>query len=367
MSELIISFGDKKYKVSKDTLASTYIEVEDSLIDLMADEVYTYIPGLYAAGAIETYKMNGFESIQSLLIKSWDALIEENIIHVVDGAVYTNCDVETYFNSSSDILDGDLFIPYDSNITKIGSVHINNDQDYTGQLGFSSCTKLSGIFIPNGIVEITTSAFDSCINLSTVKLPVTLRKIDSHAFSDCENLSYIELPNNCVLEDEVFYYYNSLTSIKIPQKMTVIKEYTFFYNEALEEVILPRNLTKIESFAFAGCKLSSVELPKKLVEIGASAFHNCPVTDVYFPDNVTHIDDCAFQECPNLTSISLPASLEYIGERAFAYCPKLESITFRASHPAEWRDIQFGEDWNSGIPATRVWTEYGDIDLDNSK
>lgn len=114
-----------------------------------------YIPGLYQTGAIAKYESEGAAAIEGMMIKSWDELVDEGVIHVENGEVYTNDDISTSTNSSSSILAGDLILPDDGSITVFGSY------------AFKDCMELTGITIPNSINKMKTSALYQCPALSS--------------------------------------------------------------------------------------------------------------------------------------------------------------------------------------------------------
>ncbi|MBO7145893.1 MAG: leucine-rich repeat protein [Salinivirgaceae bacterium] len=78
-----------------------------------------------------------------------------------------------------------------------------------------------------------------------------------------------------------FYNCESLTSITIPDGVTVIGEYTFYDCENLASITIPKSVTSIGERAFAFCnKLTTVIIPNSVVNIGSAVF-DCYNASIY--------------------------------------------------------------------------------------
>ena len=102
-----------------------------------------------------------------------------------------------------------------------------------------------------------------------------------------------------------------------------------FSDKNLTSVTIPNSITVIGEYAFYGClKLSSVNIPNSVTEIGNDAFDSCwELASMTIPNSVTKIGDRAFSSCGELTSITIPSSVTKIGKMAFGSCNKLTGIT----------------------------------------
>ena len=120
-----------------------------------------------------------------------------------------------------------------------------------------------------------------------------------------------------------------LTSVTIPNSMTIIEEFAFSGCSGLTSVTIPNSVTSIEWGAFVYCSgLTSITIPNSVSAIGNEAFAHCSgLTSVNIGNSVWFIGNEAFAHCSGLTSITIPNSVTIIGESAFSGCSGLTSIT----------------------------------------
>ena len=109
--------------------------------------------------------------------------------------------------------------------------------------------------------------------------------------------------------------------------------FRFCYN--LTSVSIPNSVTVIEALAFARCySLTLLDIPNSVTSIGNVAFGRCTgLTTVTIPNSVTTIGDNVFDYCSNLRSVVIPSSLTSIGIGAFNGCTGLTSIQCGVSTP----------------------------------
>lgn len=129
----------------------------------------------------------------------------------------------------------------------------------------------------------------------------------------------------------VFYNKTYITSIEIPDSVTVIEDAAFADCTALESVILPKNLESIGSYLFDGCtSLESIKLPEGITYIGAEAFSRCTkLKEIEIPAGVKTIDNRAFGDCTALEKVTLNEGLETL--YGFFRCTALKTIRIPAS------------------------------------
>ena len=87
-------------------------------------------------------------------------------------------ELQTYFPGNNCI--GDVTIP---------STVSNGTNEYTvtaiGSYGFSNCSQLTSIIIPENVTSIKTGAFLDCTNLTSINIPDGVTSIENNAFDGC--------------------------------------------------------------------------------------------------------------------------------------------------------------------------------------
>lgn len=147
--------------------------------------------------------------------------------------------------------------------------------------------------------------------------------IGDYAFSNCRSLTSITIPDGVtIIGDFAFHYCTALTIINLPNGITEIGEYAFNYCTSLTDITLPNGITEIRKGTFNDCySLSVIELPDGITAIGKGAFIHCEsLTSITIPDGVATIENNAFEYCKSLDSIIIPDSVNYIGYYAFLDC-----------------------------------------------
>ncbi len=291
-----------------------------------------------------------------------------------------------------------------------------------GLSAFLYCPNLTAVTIPDTVTALGSFAFAHCEKLKSVNIPDTLTTMGDGAFSGCLKLTDIKISpnhpafvlNNEMLlrkEDMVLLQYigqkpvayevywgitklnngafegSKLTSIKIPNSVTVIDNYAFRSMKGLKEVIIPDSVTFIGNQVFLKSGVKSLQIPASVTHIGYGNFcsmdgglttleidpanpvyemrgnlvidkqenavvghvdsdkgtveipdgieiikngafeYNKNVKEIIIPDSVKEIESDAFSWCRNLTSVRLPSGLETISSTLFTSCSNLKSIT----------------------------------------
>ncbi len=257
-----------------------------------------------------------------------------------------------------------------------------------GSYVFHNCTGLTSVMIPDSVTLIGDDAFKDCSRLTSITIPDSVTSIGWLAFkgtahyndaanwdsagvlyignhlieakkdiisgsyivkqgtktiagcafaggeeSDsllylrgCLNLTSIVIPNSVTLiGDDAFSSCRGLTSIVIPDSVTSIGDSTFSRCSGLTSIVIPDSVTLIGDDAFAYCSgLTSIVIPDSVTHIGSEAFYSCSkLTSIVIPDSVTSIGEYAFSRCSELTSIEIPDSVTSIGRYAFYKCNNL--------------------------------------------
>ena len=124
------------------------------------------------------------------------------------------------------------------------------------------------------------------------------------------------------------FWQSGVTSVQIPNSVTMIGDAAFADAEQLTDITLPLGLKAVSRYMLAGTA----------------------VTNVVLPEGVTDIGTGAFEDCGRLSTIFLPYTLQTIGDHAFAYCVNLDDVYSDGSVPP----LTMGDDTFEGCNAIHV-------------
>lgn len=179
-----------------------------------------------------------------------------------------------------------------------------------------------------GVTGLKASAFQNCANLTSIIIPESITVIPYRCFQDCSNLS------NIILHDKIsslgvcaFQGCSLIKSINLPNTLTSIGEQCFKYCSELSDITIPNSVEAIGIYAFYSCtKLSSISIPPGITSIKDGTFWSTGFTSITISSSVTTIGSNAFHDCPNLTSVTIKGSRISIGSAAFSGCTKLSNL-----------------------------------------
>ena len=174
--------------------------------------------------------------------------------------------------------------------------------------GFTKCTALSSVTLPEGVATIGKNAFYN-VPLETINFPSTLTSIGEYAF-----------------------YKTKLTSAILPNSVKTMGSYCFCCCESLTDVTLSSSMETIPSYAFYECSvLKKCIIPEGIKEIRSNAFYNCHQLcnedegGLVIPSTVKSVGYMAFYYCTNLTKVILKGVSEF-GGYSFFYCTSLQEV-----------------------------------------
>ena len=104
---------------------------------------------------------------------SWEKLLDEEIITVDNGVIYSENPQDIY---------GTLILPNDGSITSIGDavwdMSSENQEDWTmtGRAAFKDGYNMTGIVIPDSVINIGANAFAGCTNLTSISFNGTIEQ-----------------------------------------------------------------------------------------------------------------------------------------------------------------------------------------------
>lgn len=206
------------------------------------------------------------------------------------------------------------------------------------------------------VTEIGTYAFYNCNNLTSITIPESVTVIGMNPFMICVELTafygkFASEDNRCLIVDGrlASFASNGLTSYAVPASVTEIGVQAFSFCASLESVALHDGITKIGGEAFYGCYgLKTINFPDSVTEIDEGAFCECNALEsVTLPVNLHRVESRLFLACENLASVTIPESVTEIRGDSFAWCGNLTSVYCKAVNPPSMESSSSAFDGNA--------------------
>lgn len=258
--------------------------------------------------------------------------------YVPDGRIIENEDgVERIWISGEVSRLGDLIFSYLPSVT---DVLISDSVISIGDKCFEEAG-ISEITIPR-VSEMGDFCFSNCDNLASVIFEEGCTVVGSNCFCGCPNLFSVELPNTMATIEDSAFVRTGITTLSIPASVTSLgcriasDLYDSAYNH-LETVIFEDgfDLSGNEGeYAFHGLtSLTSVVLPDSLTMVPAYMFYeSTALTSADLPPNLETIGGSAFVRTA-ITSVTIPASVDSFGSSCFSGCSSLANAYFLGNAP----------------------------------
>ena len=216
--------------------------------------------------------------------------------------------------------------------SKLTDVTINEASKLAvlGEYVFKADTRITSLYIPDGVVKIGTDIFRDAHD--TVTLSVAANSY-AQSYAEKYGLAYVARPVPAVIiasgscGDNAAWELDNEGTLKITGSGPMADNSTNHtpweaYKHQIRHVVIGRDITAIGKFNFFWCsKLETVtfEEGSQLDRIGWGAFGYSSLPAITIPDSVTRIDGYAFYYCSKLTDVAISenSKLASLGEYAF--------------------------------------------------
>lgn len=153
-------------------------------------------------------------------------------------------------------------------------------------------------------------------------------KLDNGAFLDCDKITSITVPNSVtIIGNGVFEGCSSLTTIALPDSITSIGNVAFGNCVSLTEISIPGGVTSLTMRQFMGCSgLLRVAIPVGMKEISNDVFSDsAAIRSVSLPSTFK-VSSVFPSSYASITSISVPPECEILCANAYDGCLSLTEI-----------------------------------------
>lgn len=226
----------------------------------VTDYFYDYDGNKHAGSAagINSIRSSAFEGCTNLDTIS---------LYKTDGSVYKRND--GIFNLPMSLVktDASSSILNDNNYTfaytKAKVINFQRNLTSVGSYSFYKMEELKEVNIPTNsrLLKVASSAFEGDSKLERIHLPSRMTTLGPSVFKDCISLIDVTLPTTGItsISAKLFMNASNVTSVSIPNTVTVIKEDAFNGASSLNYVIVPSSVNTINARAFTNNRTTAGE------------------------------------------------------------------------------------------------------------
>ena len=256
-------------------------------------------------------------SLGRVILADGTDLLNLGVNQAIPGkGLFRDCPVETLhlgrwviYNDNSD--DTSPF----AHIAELKNLTIGESCGIIGKYGFTECTQLNPLYVPDCVESIGVQAFKGCTSLDNVRLSEKLKSLGDEAFMNCTKLPEISLPESLLaISDGTFSGCSALKTVDMGSKLETIGPRAFMDCSSLEEAVIPATVYGLGVESFRNC----VKLPYAVI-----------------PGGLSNVGSMSFQGCTSLGWVSLSKRVSSIGDKAFADCPNVKYIKSYNTVPPE--------------------------------
>ena len=281
---------------------------------------------------------------------------------------------ETIGDNAFGYCDGLTSVEIPDSVTSIGneaffscrsleSINIPDGVTSIGEAAFIDCWSLKSINIPGSVTSIGNEAFENCLAIESINISDGVTSIGVGAFWGCQSLKSIVLPDSVTsIGERAFCFCSSLESLSFPIAVSEMAKTWWRYfddTSSLKSFIcrIPDGTTRIENYSLSQSIITSVTIPDSMTIIGNRAFEGCTnLSSVTIPDSVMALGDGVFRDCSDSLVVNV-----FKGSVAEQYCEdhgirhvgdQVSAATMKSGH---W-------DWDEGEDDDIYWRMDNDND-----
>ncbi len=234
-----------------------------------------------------------------------------------------------------------------SQLTGITSLTISTATSI-GKYALAGCSNLASLTLGGTITEIKEGAFTGTA-ITSIRLPDPLTVIPNDLFLDVATLSEVTMGANVTAIGDRAFKGTSVKLLSTAQALVSIGEEAFAGDTALTAVTT--YATTIGARCFDGCSaITSLRLTGSLTEIGDQAFRGTAIVNVTLPNTLKKIGNQVFADCASLVRVSLEGDVPEVGEGILDNTPVYAHIFYFDNYQNNYDPNKTGA-WQ-GYPAT---------------
>ena len=215
----------------------------------------------------------------------------------------------------------------------VSNVYMSNNISTIGDFSFAFCDNLTSMVFPDNVQTIGHNALYACDSLQYVFIPASVKKIDGNIVYRSSSLKEIRV-------DSLNNYYSSHNGVLYNKHKTKLISYPIGLTDT--EFTILQTVDTIGNQAFENCKyLTSIVVPDNVSVVEGYAFSYCEnVETVTIGKGVKELKLQCFYKMDNLKEVTIYSeNIQKIGGAIFSCCDSIKCATFYSKEPISTYDI----------------------------